>query len=316
MSAVISASGISRKFGPTTALLDISLSIREAAIYGLVGPNGSGKSTLTRILCGLLAPTSGHAHVLGYDVSKDGKQIRDHVGYMSQRFALYEDLSTIENLQFFSRIHGLTGSLQKERIEWAVEVTGLAPYFNRRASLLSGGWRQRLSLACAIMHRPRVLFLDEPTAGIDPVARRELWDLLFDFASERTTIFVTTQYMDEVERCTDVAYMFMSRMIVSGPPNALKVHPVVNDARYRRYEVECGDPVQLLKWLRSQSYCSAATLFGNSVHAMITRDLNEQDLIGLFGAVGFVGAVFREVPPTLEDVFVALTEHASDRLGV
>jgi ABC-type multidrug transport system ATPase subunit len=305
----VDVQGVSKDFGRFRALDNVTLQVPRGEIFGLLGPNGSGKSTLIRILCGLLAPTEGQAFVDGLNVEKQGEEVRQHIGYVSQAFSLYRDLTVDENLDFFSSIYRLKGNDRKERKEWAINLTHIAPYRGRLAGALSGGWKQRLALAAALMHRPRVLFLDEPTAGIDPVARRELWDLLFELAGSGVTFFVTTHYMDEAERCAAVAYLYLAKLIVSGRPDALKQLDEVTPRGTRRVQAEGSESVAvLMKSAKTLPYIRAATIFGTSLHLLIDANVTDEKVEHDLESFGAGDVTVRPIEASLEDVFVQLTE--------
>lgn len=308
---VIDVQHLSRRFGELIAVNDVSFQVRRGAIFGLLGPNGSGKSTIIRMLCGVLEPSRGEAHVLGFETRRESESIKRRIGYMSQRFSLYADLSVRENLEFYGRIYGLSPERLAERSLAVQELTGIGNRLNQLAGTLSGGWKQRLALACALIHEPDVLFLDEPTAGIDPVARRSLWDLLFQLSAQGVTLFVTTHYMDEAERCSSVGYIYSSRLIVCGDPDDLKQLPDVTPAGTQRFELEVASPTSRLSELRQLEGIVDATLFGQTIHLLVRNELTEPELLSRLN-LNANSATLRPIAPSLEDVFVTLTRAADE----
>jgi ABC-2 type transport system ATP-binding protein len=299
----VSIDGIVIKFGDFTAVNGVSFDVARGEVFGLLGPNGSGKTTLIRALCGLIPITEGGGRLLGYDVTKDVEAVRARVGYMSQKFSLYADLTAQENMDFYSGVYGLSREDAKVRQEELVTLTGLGPYLNRRSAKLSGGWKQRLALVCALIHGPEVVFLDEPTAGVDPVARRDLWDLLFRLSADGIALFVTTHYMDEAERCARVGYLYMSNLLAIGTPDELKLWPGVTPDGYTRWEI-AGAKIgasALLDQLRGNSNVLEATIFGQTVRALVKTTTMPEDL-------GLSADSVKPTVPTLEDVFVTLSK--------
>ena len=305
---VIDIREVSIRFGSFTAVDRVSLQVHKGEVFGLLGPNGSGKTTLIRALCGLLPLAHGGATVLGHDVAREAERIRQSIGYMSQKFSLYADLSVQENMDFYSGIYGLRNSEAKRRQAELVELTGLAPYLDRWAGRLSGGWKQRLALVCALLHRPELVFLDEPTAGVDPVARRELWDLLFQLAGQGITLLVTTHYMDEAERCGRVGYLHLSKLLVLGTPSELKRLPEITPAGFHRVEMATLDTAELLARLRHRPTVKEATIFGQSIHALVDDRDTLDDLVR-------EGITMHPAAPNLEDVFVTIARNRNRELA-
>ena len=299
----VSIDDIVIKFGDFTAVSHVSFNVARGEVFGLLGPNGSGKTTLIRALCGLIPISAGGGRLLGYDVTKDVENVRARVGYMSQKFSLYADLTAQENIDFYAGVYGLNRAQAVARQDELVTLTGLGPYLNRRSAKLSGGWKQRLALVCALIHSPEVVFLDEPTAGVDPVARRDLWDLLFRLSADGIALFVTTHYMDEAERCARVGYLYMGNLLAIGSPDELKFWPGVTPEGYTRWEI-AGPKVRasaLLDELRDNPNVLEATIFGQTVRALVKETAKPEDL-------NLTAEVVKPTTPSLEDVFVTLSK--------
>lgn len=286
----IETKGLTRQFGRLTAIDHVNLAIGRNIIYGFLGSNGAGKSTMIRMLCGLLEPSEGSGHILGYDIVKDRDTIRYQIGYMSQKFSLYPDLTVYENLSFYAGMYGLSGAVKKERINEMLEMADLSGRQWQMAGNLSGGWRQRLALGCAILHRPRVLFLDEPTGGVDPMARRLFWEIISELAESGTTILVTTHLMDEAERCDKVGFLFDGKLIVDDTPSNLK-----NTLDGVLLEIATNEPLKLKKKIQEARLPAKDIYpFGTALHVLTGAQYVE----------AFASFSPRPIRPTLEDVFV------------
>jgi ABC-2 type transport system ATP-binding protein len=303
----IRAERLTKRFGTFVAVDGIDLTVRRGEIFGFLGPNGAGKSTTIRMLCGLMAPSAGRAEVLGFDVAREPEAVRQRVGYMSQRSSLYNDLTVGELLLFYGRVYGLPEAEARRKARGWIEQAGLAGREARLVGTLSGGWRQRLALGCAILHRPELLLLDEPTSGTDPVQRREFWELIYRFADEGTTVLVTTHYMDEAEHCGRLAFIHGGRIIAEGPPAAIKAAALDGGM----LEVAADPWLEALRVLRALPRVRDAALHGVTIHAVVDDpEAAAEEIRDRFRARGITLRRLAPHPPSLEDVFVSLTAAA------
>jgi len=301
----INVEGLTKRFNGLLAVNNLALQVRRGEIFGFLGPNGSGKTTTIRMLCGLLTPDGGRGTCLGYDVIRETRQIKRQVGYMTQRFSLYEDLSIRENLDFTARIYGMGN--RRQAVDSALERLGLADRHNQLAGTLSGGWKQRLALAACMLHEPRLLLLDEPTAGVDPKARRDFWDEIHRLAGEGITVLVSTHYMDEAERCHRLAYIAYGTLLAQGT-----VAEVVKDSGIVTWVAECADLYALGSQLRSLPGVSQVVPFGNVLHVSGTDAALLERAIAPFRAQA--GCRWTHIQPGLEDVFIQMMEKARDNV--
>jgi ABC-type multidrug transport system ATPase subunit len=299
---------LTRRFGDFTAVNQASITVEKGEVFGFLGPNGSGKTTVIKMLTGILPITEGEASIEGLDVKTEADAVRERIGYMSQKFSLYDDLTVMENLRFYGRAYQLKGKALDRKIEETIAANKLEKYVNRLAGRLSGGWKQRLALGCALMHEPTVLFLDEPTAGIDPVARRQLWDLLFQLSGQGITFFVTTHYMDEAERCSHLAYIYYGELIADGTPDSLRALPEVNPPGTHRFEIAAPAITSALRKAREMTLFKSATIFGRSIHALVDESVGQQELDHELRRHGIDVEEIRPLIPTLEDAFVELSQ--------
>jgi ABC-2 type transport system ATP-binding protein len=307
-----------KNFGAFTAVDHVSLQVKKGEIFGFLGPNGAGKSTTIRMLCGILAPTSGRGLVGGFDIYKETEKIKQNIGYMSQKFSLYEDLTVEENIDFYSGIYCLPREIRTGRKEWALQMAGLQERRTSLTNTLAGGWKQRLALGCAILHEPSILFLDEPTSGVDPLSRRRFWNLIYEMAGRGIAIFVTTHYMDEAEYCDRLALIYRGKIIALGTPGELKKEFMPEAV----WELETDDLVKSLEVLKRdvgaihvgdstlrESPIREVAVFGSTLHVVTPKGINlESSLPPLLAQQGIPVSRLELIDPSLEDVFVSLVE--------
>ena len=295
--------GLTKKFGDFTAVDHVSFTVQPGEVLGYLGPNGSGKTTTIRMLCGLLTPTEGTASVMGINVFKNPEQVKPLIGYMSQKFSLYDDLTVLENLEFYAGVYEIPINEEKKRIDEILQLAGLQERPNIPTYELSGGWRQRLALGCAILHRPRLLFLDEPTSGVDPVARREFWDLIYEMAAQGTTVFITTHYMDEAEHCNRVAFMYRSKLMALDTPAALKFKYLHGAA----WDLAANPLLEAVEELSHTEGVAQASLHGDRAHVIVDSDRwSPERLTSYLAEKNITVNSIERVQSTLEDVFTLL----------
>lgn len=301
----VETTGLTRVFGSFVAVDHIDLSVPVGRIFGFLGPNGAGKSTTIKMLCGILKPTGGEARVGGYDVAREPERVKASIGYMSQKFSLYEDLTVEENLRFFAGIYGVQGERLTDRIAWALHMAGLEGRQGTLTAALAGGWRQRLALGCAVLHEPPILFLDEPTSGVDPASRRRFWEMIGDLAEQGITVFVTTHFMDEAEHCDELALIYAGKVVAAGTPSQLKREHIRNAL----LELESDDLMGAYDALKHAPAIESVALFGNALHAtVVDEDAAKRAIAELLAARGLPLRRLERIEPSLEDAFVAIIE--------
>jgi ABC-2 type transport system ATP-binding protein len=301
--SAVQVTGLRRTFGDFVAVDSINLDVKKGEIFGFLGPNGAGKSTTIRMLCGLLLPTGGSGFVGGFDIIREPESIKKIVGYMSQKFSLYDDLTVEENIDFFSGIYSVPKGKKQERKEWVLDMAGIRERKDSPTGTLAGGFKQRLALGCAVLHEPPIIFLDEPTSGVDPVSRRNFWDLIDKMSEGGTTVFVTTHYMDEADYCDRLALIYRGGIIAEGTPTELRHEHMRRDV----LEVETGNLVTAMELLSKKGFDAA--IFGSTLHVTVEKaETGREMVVGLLERSGMAVKRCDKIVPSLEDVFVTLIE--------
>ncbi len=308
----IEVKSLTKKFGGFTAVNGVSFEVGRGSIFGFLGANGAGKSTTIRMLCGLLDPTSGTATVGGLDVGREPEQVKRIIGYMSQRFSLYEDLTVVENIRFFGGVYGLSKKAVASRLPWVLEMAGLRGRERSLTRTLSVGWKQRLALGCAVLHEPEIVFLDEPTGGVDPASRRRFWELINELSERKVTVFVTTHYLDEAEYCNDIRLIHAGRIVAGGSPRQLKDEVIRNPI----LEVASERAVDALEVLQKEPWVLETSIFGTSLHVSVADETEGRRLIReRLAREGIVPERIDRIVPSLEDVFIHKIEEQSGSRG-
>jgi len=307
----VSVQNLEKKFGDFTAVDRINFEVKGGEIFGFLGPNGAGKSTTIRMLCGILTPTSGAGHVAGYDINREQELIKQNIGYMSQKFSLYEDLTVEENIDFYGGIYKVPKKYRKEREERIIQMAGIGEFRSSLTRTLSGGWKQRLALGCAIIHEPKIIFLDEPTSGVDPIARNNFWKLIKDMARQGVTVFVTTHYMDEAQNCDRLGLIYKGAIIAMGQPDDLKTQCMKEDV----LKISIPEPEEWIERLKKLDFIKEVALFGVVLHAIVKDEHQAIPALSeLFSKTGIKDYGIEKIQASLEDVFVSLIE-SYDRQG-
>ena len=312
----VTVENLEKRFGTFQAVDKVSFQVKRGEIFGFLGPNGAGKSTTIRMLCGIVTPTAGKASVLGFDVFNDAEKIKANIGYMSQKFSLYEDLTVEENIDFYSGIYQVPQAVKMERKEWVIAMSGLEEHRNSLTSVLAAGWRQRLALGCALLHNPSVIFLDEPTSGVDPISRRNFWSLIYELAGKGVTVFVTTHYMDEAEYCDRLAMIYRGELVAMGTPEEMKSRYMPTDI----LGLECPEPFVVLQKINEIREVKEAALFGRGLHLSVQEAKKAIPIIADFLKGSKLSYTrLEQIKPSLEDVFVSIIEtrdHQNSGQGV
>jgi len=302
----IEVNSLTKKFGRFLAVDNISFTVEKGNIFGFLGANGAGKSTTIRMLCGLLTSTSGTAKVAGFDINKEAEKIKENIGYMSQKFSLYDDLTVEENIEFFGGIYSLKNHFLKERKKWALETADLKGKEKRLTKELPGGWKQRLALSCALLHQPKIVFLDEPTGSVDPISRRNFWELINNLSEQHITIFVTTHYLDEAEYCNDIMLIHNGKIIAGGSPKELKTKYLTSPI----LQVECSNPLLALEILEKEKWINEVSMFGVNLHLNVNDEKKDTETLKKVLKKNSIGIIKTgKIIPSLEDVFIHLIEN-------